>query len=218
MDWEAIGAVGNWVAAIGAVAVFAYAVQNDLWRSPRADSSLRRRPGREGADQHGRRGLTRRRPRTGYGSGSRTLTGGGSLGTARLTSSASRIGDRAARPATSSRTTSANWCGCTTAATHRRRPDLLPGVEHRVDVVAAVDMLPLPPKGRNAVATTPVPENVLSVRRRFPPWPLEETGDHIFTVQVSAEDANAAVIKVRVHWDGNRRSLRGEQVGTTVYS
>jgi hypothetical protein len=69
--------------------------------------------------------------------------------------------------------------------------DLLPGVEHWVDVVDAVD-------GQPALRVWV-----------SPPWSLANPGDYVFTVQVSAEDANPEVIKVRVRWDGTWQSLHG---------
>jgi hypothetical protein len=70
--------------------------------------------------------------------------------------------------------------------------DLLPGVSHWVDVAAAID-------GQNTLTVC-----------TFPPWVLGIPGDYVFTVQVSAEDADPAVIKVQVHWDGTWPSLRGQ--------
>ena len=72
--------------------------------------------------------------------------------------------------------------------------DLLPGVVHWVDIVGAID-------GQSAL--------LVQVR---PSWCLHTPGDYIFSVQVSAEDADAAVINVQVQWDGTWRSLSGEQV------
>jgi pyrimidine deaminase RibD-like protein len=69
--------------------------------------------------------------------------------------------------------------------------DLLPGVDNWVDVVAAID-------GQKAL--------LVCVR---PSWALGTPGDYLFTVQVSAEDADCEVIKVEVHWDGTWQSLRG---------
>jgi hypothetical protein len=70
--------------------------------------------------------------------------------------------------------------------------DLLPGIRHWVDVAAAID-------GQAA----------LSVRVQ-PPWALDQPGDYLFTIQVSAEDADPALIKVCVHWNGTWQSLRGD--------
>jgi hypothetical protein len=70
--------------------------------------------------------------------------------------------------------------------------ELLPGVNHWVDVAAAID-------GQNALSVC-----------TFPPWVLESPGDYVFSVQVSAEDADPAVVRVQVHWDGTWQSLQGK--------
>ena len=43
----------------------------------------------------------------------------------------------------------------------------------------------------------------------FRPWALGIPGDYVFAVQVSAEDADPAVINVQVHWDGTWPWLGG---------
>jgi hypothetical protein len=72
-------------------------------------------------------------------------------------------------------------------------PDLLPGVTHWADVVFAIE-------GESVLHT--------SVE---PPYPLNETGEYVFTVQVSAEEVSPQVVTIRVHWDGNWHSLRGQK-------
>jgi hypothetical protein len=51
----------------------------------------------------------------------------------------------------------------------------------------------------------------LSVRVS-PPWSLDTHGEYVFSVQVSAEDAKPAVIKVRGRWDGTWQSLCGQLI------
>jgi len=73
--------------------------------------------------------------------------------------------------------------------------DLLPGVAHWIDVAGAIEGDPL-----LKVCVSP-------------PWALKSPGEYVFTIQVSAEEAVPASVKVRGTWDGRWHSLRGDPFG-----
>lgn len=78
--------------------------------------------------------------------------------------------------------------------------DLLPGVPQWVDIAATFE--------GDADAETLPPLSV----RAYPSCDIPMPGDYIFTVQVSAENAAAKTIKLKVSWDHIYSTLSGEQV------
>jgi hypothetical protein len=72
--------------------------------------------------------------------------------------------------------------------------DLLPGVRQWLDVAATID-------GQKGAAVLVSPA-----------WRLETPGDYIFSVLVTADEADPVVVRVKVHWEGTWSSLSGQRV------
>ncbi len=72
--------------------------------------------------------------------------------------------------------------------------DLLAEVNHWIDLLAAI-------------------ENVEDVQvRTYPPYAVEAGAEYVFTVQVTAEDAEPEMIRVRANLRGSWSALSGKQV------
>jgi len=192
MDWTAIDAVGQWFAAVGTLAVVVYAIFQDYWKRPKLRLSFENN--RDVKSQSNTVGLDpsalSRWLRVRVVNANRRKAAKNCraflVGIQRVGSEANGMDmfPNDVRPLIWTHDPS----GCASAR------DLLPGVAHWVDAAATVDN-----------------SKVLSVRVQ-PAWSLNDAGDYVFTVQVSAEDTDPAVIKVRVHWDGTWQSLSGQQV------
>jgi hypothetical protein len=192
MDWNAIGAVGTWFAGIATFAAVFYVIWHDYRRRPQLLISFdNSRDVKTQKDTGGVKDLQLGRIPDSRWLRVSVMNANG-RGTAkncrafliRITKDGEDI---------YSDIRDLRWMH-DRSDTHSGR-DILPGMTHCVDVVGAAPKL-----------------EGLTVRTIIPWSLLTDPGDYLFTIQVSAEEADAKVIKVQVHWDGKWESLSGEQV------
>jgi hypothetical protein len=192
MDWTATGAVGQWIAGIGTLALVGYAILQDYLKRPKLllsfdnEQDVKSQLNTVGLDPS----VLSRWLRVRVKNANRRK--------AAKNCRAFLIGIEKVGPESKSEDMFPNdvrplvWTHDPTGKPSAR--DLLPGVVHWVDIVGTID-------GQNALAV-----------QVQPAWSLNTPGDYMFTVQVSAEDADPAVIKIRVHWDGTWQSLNGRVI------
>jgi len=191
LNWNAIGALGQWFAGVATLAVIGYMIWQDSFRRPKLLLGFDNE--RDVKSQSNTVGL----PPTVL---SRWLRVRVTNGKHRRVAEASRaylIGIKKIGPNGQHQDAFPNdvrplgWTHDPPGSAGTR--DLLPGVDHWVDVAAASDA---------------APDLQVCVQ---PGWVLQDPGDYLITVQVSAKGAAPEKIDVLVHWGGTWQSLRGER-------
>lgn len=194
MDWTMVSVVGQWLNAIAAAAIFVYALYRDYWRRPKLvltfdnDRDVKNQTNTV-LNSDGKNPIPQSRwLRVRVENISRWRTAKNCraylIGVKKVGLAANGQGDLKddVRPLV--------WMHDPSGRPSKR--DLLPWIAHWVDIVFTE-----PSDARLNVCV-------------YPPWHRLGPGDYEFTVQVSADGADPAVIKVRVSCDESWESLRGQ--------
>ncbi|MEW4570938.1 hypothetical protein AB1L88_23975 [Tautonia sp. JC769] len=191
MDWSMIGAIGQWFAGFITLAVLVYAVWQDYWKRPKLlisfnnEEDVKSQGNTVGLDPHlGSRWL---RVRVQNKPGRKVAKNCRSylIGVEHVNSGENyNLLPHDVRPL--------DWMHDKPESFLSR--DLLPGVAHWVNIIGAIEQ-----------------QDYLKVCV-YPSFALQIPGVYVLTIQVSAEDANPSVVKIRIYWDGNWESLRGERI------
>jgi hypothetical protein len=190
IDWTAIGALGQWVAGLATFCIVIYTVFSDYWRRPKLILSFDNE--RDVKSQEHTVGL----PSSTLSRWLRVRVVNANKRRVAKNCRAFVIGIEKIQPGSAPSDVFPNdvrqlyWMHDPSPNPSAR--DLLPGVAHWVDVLAAFDNL-----------------TALSVRVS-PPWSLDTPGNYVIIVQVAAEEASPSVISIQANWDGAWHSLRGD--------
>jgi hypothetical protein len=194
MDVAIWGTVGQWVSGVIAGLALGYVLYKDLWKCPKLSISFvpdrDTKPQTNTVGQHGANTSRWLRVQVQNGMGRRVAKNCRAfvIGIHRVVSSGQN------EDLLPNDVRQLRWTHDHSSTPQWR--DLLPGVNHWFDVAFADEG-----------------GNVLEVPAH-PPCGQAIPGEYLFRLQVSAEDAHPVEITLRIFWDGDWKSLRGEQATT----